>query len=153
MQCPIPIRVSSVISATWGWDLTISAAHMYVQSRSHEQIYLKIQLTMQQNNLRAVQSVCHIYEGCPKSNAFYLFCWPTNIRHRCWCNSSRCWTFPPTSHYMLLWCDREQQRGTLTQWHLTSKCVQSRGVKLNSSIQKKWCLLTFTNAWMFVETK
>ena len=54
---------------------------------------------------------------------------------------------------MLLLCDRWQQRGTLTEWHLTWKYIWSRSVSLNSAMQKKMQLLTFTDAcWMLMET-
>jgi len=66
---------------------------------------------------------------------------------RSWWNGSRDCTFPPISHYILLPCDRWKQRGSLTEWHLTWKCIWSKGVSLNSSLQKNgpigiyWCLL------------
>jgi len=76
------------------------------------------------------------------------------IRGRYWWYSSSDWTFPPTFHCMLLLCDRWQQRGTLTQWRLTWKCVWNKGVSLNSSMWKKWHPLTFIDAcWTFMETK
>ena len=77
------------------------------------------------------------YEGCSKSNASYFIMLAHNIRGGCWWYGSRGWTFPPISHYVLLLCDRWQQRGTLTEWHLTWECVWSEGVSLNSSIWKK----------------
>ena len=73
-----------------------------------------------------------------------------NIRGGCWWYSSRGWTFPTIFHYMLLLCDRWQQRGTLTQWFLTWKCVWSKGVELNYSMWKKWHPLTLLSAcWVF----
>jgi len=39
-----------------------------------------------------------------------------------------------------------QQRGSLTAWHLAWKCIWSKAVPLNSSVWKKWHLLTFTDA-------
>ena len=72
----------------------------------------------------------------------------------CWWYASRGWTFPPKSYYMLWPCNRWQQRGTLTKWHLTWKCIWSKGVTLNSSMQKKWHPLTFIDVcWTFMETK
>ena len=71
----------------------------------------------------------------------------------CW-YGSRGWTFPPIFHSVLLPCDRWQQRGSLTKWRLTWKCIWSKGVELNSSLRKKWHLLTFSDAcWMCMETK
>ena len=73
---------------------------------------------------------------------------------RCWWYGSRGWTFPPTSHYILLSWDRWQQRGTLTQWCLTWKCIWNIWVSLNSSMWKKWHALTITVAYQtFLETK
>jgi len=55
-----------------------------------------------------------IYEGCFESNA--------------WWYGSGGSTFPPVSHYMLLLCDRWQQRGTDTtvsdvEAHMKQRCV------------------------------
>jgi len=66
----------------------------------------------------------------------------------CWWYASRGWTFPPKSYYMLWPCNRWQQRGTLTKWHLTWKCIWSKGVTLNSSMQKNG---THWHSLMFVE--
>ena len=68
-----------------------------------------------------------------------------NIRGRQWWYGSRGWIFPPVFHYMLLLCDRWQQRGSLTKWHLTWKYIWSKGVGLNSSMLKIAHPLTFTN--------
>ena len=57
-----------------------------------------------------------IYEGCSKSNASYFVMLAHSIRRGGWWYGSRGWTFPPISHYMLLPCDRWQQRGSLTEW-------------------------------------
>ena len=46
-----------------------------------------------------------------------------DIRGRWWWYSSRGWTFPPRFCYILLPCDRWQQRGSLTEWCLTWKCI------------------------------
>ena len=60
---------------------------------------------------------------------------------------------PPILHYILSPCDRWLQRGNLTEWCLTWKCVWSKGVELNSSMQKKLYRLTFIDtSWMFMET-
>ena len=65
-------------------------------------------------------------EGYFKSNASYLWFWLT-VRYGCWWDGSRGWAFPPVSHYMLLSCDRWQQRGILTNggW-----CRGADGAKL-----------------------
>ena len=77
-----------------------------------------------------------------------------SVRHRYWWYGSRGCTFPPIFHYMLLPCDRWQQRGSLTIWRLTCKCISNKGVWLNTSTCKKWHPLTFINAcWIFMETK
>ena len=68
-----------------------------------------------------------------------------HVRGRYLQHGSRSWTFPPAFHYILLPRDRWQQRGRLTEWHLTWKCVLNKEVELNSSTRKKkcthWCLL------------
>ena len=51
-----------------------------------------------------------------------------NIRGECWCYGSRGWTFLPIFHYILLPCDRWQQRSSLTKWcdieeHMKQRCV------------------------------
>ena len=76
--------------------------------------------------------------GCSKSNASYFIMLARDISGRCWWDGSKAWTFPPISHCMLP-CDRWQQRGTLTQCLLTWKSVWSKGVSLNSSMQKRNC--------------
>jgi len=66
----------------------------------------------------------------------------------------RDWTFLPVSHCMLLPCDRWQQRGTLTKWRLTWKCIWNKAASLNSSMRKIWHLLTVINiCWTFMETR
>ena len=94
------------------------------------------------------------HEVCSESNACYFIMLGHNNRGRWWWNGSRGWTFTPIFHYMLLPCDRRQQR-SLTKWRLAWKCGWSKGVSLNSSMQKKkWHPLTFINAfWMFMETE
>ena len=92
--------------------------------------------------------------GCSQTNAFYFIMLGHSARGRCWWYGSRGWPFPPTFHYVLLLCNRWQQRGSLTQWQLKWKCVWSKWVELNSSMQKKRHPLTFINAcWMSVESK
>ena len=86
--------------------------------------------------------------------------WAHNVSGRYWRYSSIGWTFPPISHYMLLPYNRWQQRGSLTEWRLTWKCVWSKGGSQNSSMQKKRHPLTsadgfsvflHTNQWMWAQ--
>jgi len=67
------------------------------------------------------------YESCCESNASYLMMLAHELRGRCWCNGRRGWTFPAVSHYMLLPCDRWQQRRGLTEQCLTWKSIWSKG--------------------------
>jgi len=77
-----------------------------------------------------------------------------NIRDRCWWYGNRGWTFPSVFHYILFLCIRWHQRGSLIKWCLTWKCRWSKGVSLNSSMQKNRHPLTFNDAfWIFMETK
>ena len=71
-------------------------------------------------------------------------------RGGCWWCSNRGWTFPPIPHYILLLCDRWQQRGSLTEWLLTWKCIWSKGVEFDSSMWKKWHPLTFIDICLSV---
>ena len=92
-------------------------------------------------------------ENCFRSNAS-CFMSAHNIRGRWWWYGSRGWTFLPMFCYILLPFDTWQQKDSLTKWHLTWKCQQSKGLSLNSSMQKKWHPLTFVNVcWIFMETK
>ena len=75
-------------------------------------------------------------EDCSKDNASYFILSVHDIRSGCWCYHIRGWTFPPVFPYMLLPCGRWQQRGSLAEWHLTQKCFWSKGMELNSSMQK-----------------
>ena len=47
--------------------------------------------------------------------------------------------FSPVSHYILLPCDRWQQRASLTKWCLTWKSIWSKDVSLNSFMRGKSC--------------
>jgi len=87
-----------------------------------------------------------LYVGCSESNASCVTMLVHDIRNRCWWDGSRVWTFSSLSFYMLLLCDRWQQRGSLTKWCLTWMYVWSKGVELNSSMQIKWYPLTFNDA-------
>ena len=111
--------------------------------------------------MNKISFVTYIYElyyifdgGCSESNASYFIMLTHNIRDECWWYSSRGWIFPSVFHYMLLLCDRWQQRGTLTEWCLTWKCIWSKGMPLKFSMWKKWHPLTFTDScWTFMETE
>jgi len=93
-------------------------------------------------------------KGCSGNNASHYVLLASDIRGGCWWYSSRGWTFLPVSRYMLLPCDRWQQKGSLTKWDLTWKGVWSRGVSLNSSMQEERYPLTFTDACcMLTETR
>ena len=81
-------------------------------------------------------------DGCSKSNASYFITLAHNIRGSCWWNGSRGWTFPATFCYILLLCDRWQQRGSLTKLCLIWKHAWSKGVSWNFSMQQKWHPLT-----------
>ena len=87
-------------------------------------------------------------KATPKVMPPVLLYWPTVSEADVWWYGSRSWTFPPVFCYILFLCHRQQLRGSLTQHCVTWKCVWSRCVSLNSSIQKKmapidtqWCLL------------
>jgi len=72
------------------------------------------------------------YKSCLyhyESNASYFITFTHDIRGEWW-YGSRGWTFLTLLCYMLLPCDRWQQRGSLTEWHLTWKCMWSKGVAL-----------------------
>ena len=96
------------------------------------------------------------YKSCLyhyESNASYFITFTHDIRGEWW-YGSRGWTFLTLLCYMLLPCDRWQQRGSLTEWHLTWKCMWSKGVALNSSMWKKWHPLTVLDTcWTFTMTK
>jgi len=75
-------------------------------------------------------------QGRFKSNASYFIMSAHDIRGGCWWYGNRVWTFPPIFHYVLLPCDRWQQRDSQTKWHLTWKCIWSKGVSLNPFMWK-----------------
>ena len=82
----------------------------------------------------------------------HFLCWLTLSEMDVGGMASR--TFPPVFHYVLLLCDRWQQSYSLTEWHLTWKYTWSKGVELNSCMQRKWYPLTFIDCWwMFMKTK
>ena len=72
-----------------------------------------------------------IYECCSKSNASYFIILAHGVRGRCWCYSSRGWSCMTISCCILWLCDRWQQRGSLTKWHLTCKCTHWHWYLLN----------------------
>ena len=77
-----------------------------------------------------------------------------DVRGRHWWHGSRGWTFPTIFYYILLPCDREQQKSSLTKWHLTWKCTWNISAEKKSSIWKKWQpLASIDICWMFMETK
>ena len=90
------------------------------------------------------------YEGCSESNASYFILLAQRSRGRCWWWGSRGWTFPLIFRYMLLLCNRWQQRGTLTQW----KWIWSKELSFNSFTWKKMASIYIHDAcWMATETK
>ena len=73
---------------------------------------------------------------------------------KCWWYCSGGWRFLQIFCCILLLCDRWQKGGILTAWCLTRKSIWSKGVSLNSSMQKNWHPLTFTDAsWASMETR
>ena len=94
------------------------------------------------------------YESCFEINAFYFMMLAHNFRGGYWWCGSRGWTFPPIFRYILFPCHRQQQKGSLIEWHLTWKCVWSQSVSLNSSMQKQLRPLTFlSTCWTIMKTK
>jgi len=77
-----------------------------------------------------------------------------NIICGCWWYGSRGWTFLSRFHYMLLLRYKWQQKGSLTKWCLTWKCLWSKVESLNSSMKNKLYPLTFIHiCWTFMENK
>jgi len=62
--------------------------------------------------------------AAPKVMSPILLCWSTTSGESWW-YGSRGPTFSPMLHSMLLLCDRWQQRGSLTEWHLAWKYIWS----------------------------
>ena len=102
--------------------------------------------------------ILFLYKGCSENNASYFIMFAQKVISRSrWCKS-RGWTFPTIFCYILFLCDRWQQRGCMTDWCLTWKCIWREGASLNSSTWKKtalidihWCLLNVemeTKQWM-----
>ena len=92
------------------------------------------------------------YKGCSKSNiSCFIILPPTSEM-----DVGGMAVEIETSHQYptLLPCGRWQQRGNLTEWHLTWKCVWSKGVSMNSSVEEKCHPQTFSDTcWMFMKTK
>ena len=90
-------------------------------------------------------------KATPKVMPPVLLYWPTVSEADVWWYGSRSWTFPPVFCYILFLCHRQQLRGSLTQHCVTWKCVWSKCVSLNSSIQKKngthWHSLMLVEHW------
>jgi len=91
-------------------------------------------------------------ESCSESNACYFIMLAHKFTWGCWCYGSTGWTIPPISHYMLLLCDRWQQRGTVWQhgvWHgsmeetKVSKWIPP-GRKKMAPVDIHWCLLNIS---------
>ena len=66
--------------------------------------------------------VTYSYEIFSRNSASYFIMLAHDLRGRWWWYDSRCSTFPPIPGYILLPCDRWQQRGRLTKRHLSRKC-------------------------------
>jgi len=72
-----------------------------------------------------------------------------DIRGRCSWHGSRGWTFPQISCYILLLCDRWQQRGILSEWYPTLECgCRKRCVNEFLCVEKN-CIQS--HSWMFAE--
>lgn len=73
------------------------------------------------HRLRISLPVTMIYKGCSESNAFYIIMLTHDTRSDV--NGIGVGTEPPEFHYILLLRERRQKRESLTQWHLTLKCI------------------------------
>ena len=71
-------------------------------------------------------------------------CGLENCMDICWRYGSRGWTSPVFNNIFLS-CYRWQQRGSLTKWHLTGKCVWNKGMLLDSSKWKKFQPSTYSH--------
>ena len=69
------------------------------------------------------------YKGCSESNASCFMMLAHDMRGGYRWYGSRGWTFPPVFLYILLLCDRWQQRGSLTKWYLTWSMYETKGKK------------------------
>ena len=103
-----------------------------------------------------IKFICmhYIYKGYSEINASYIIMLACNNRGKWWWYGSRGWAFLQILCCILLPCDRWQQGGSLTEWHLAWKWAWSKGVLLDSSMRKKWHPMTLIDArWMFMATK
>jgi len=98
--------------------------------------------------------ICSFYILTARSLQWFFVMLPHDIRGRCWWYGSRGWTFTSISSYILLLCDRWQQRGSLTEWCMTWKNIWNKCEPLNSSMGKRmaavdihWCLLNVYRDW------
>ena len=90
-----------------------------------------------------------IIQGLRQRNDFYSIMLAHDAIGRYWWYGSRHRTFPAVLYYILLPCDRWQQKGSWTEW----KCVWSKSVKLHYSMQKKIYLWTVIDTcWIFMVT-
>lgn len=100
-------------------------------------------------SLSDVQNILNKNKGSFRSTIRKFFwCWVMSHWKRCF------WSGTSEPHYVLLPCDRWQQRGTLTKWRLTWECVWSKGMELDSSIWNDGHPLMVINAcWTLMEIK
>lgn len=88
------------------------------------------------------------YEGCS-----YFTTLDHNVRGRYWWYASKSWTFPPIICYILLLCDKWQQRSDMINMRQTWKFIWSKGLPLNSSVWKKMAPTDIIDAcWTVMET-
>jgi len=76
-----------------------------------------------------------LYKICSKRNVSY-FIMPVTSEADAGGNGSQDWIFPPVFCYILLLCDRWQQRGSLLKCHLTWECKWSKGWNWISTCRK-----------------
>ena len=140
--CSSPIHCSTQ-------EIVLSKANNFRFLKDDAHLVLQIIRT-----LTSKQSELLLHKCCSEGNVSYFIMLADNIRGGCWWYSSRGWTFPPIFCYILLLCNRWQQRGSLTEWHLTWKCGWSKGGSLNSSMQKIVAPLKFNvngDQWVWAQ--
>jgi len=119
-------------------------------------VFAEAEWSLLTSNSKVLKIICkrQIHKGCSKSNASCFIMSAHDIRGRCCWYGSWGWTFSPIFYYILLLCDRWQQRGSLTKWHLIWRCIWIKGVSLISSLWEKLYLLIFIYAcWVLIDTK
>ena len=148
------------VSDHWGWQKGLKIVDSVVLIVFTEAVTIQLilafswQLPFGWKHLYLWRNRGMKYKGCSESNASYFIKLTHDIGGGCWWYGSRGWTFPPASHYGLLLCDGWQQRGSLTKWRLTWNCKWSKGVSLNSFMQKAFHPLAFIDTcWTFLESK